>query len=143
MNFQPPDPEDPRDEDDLIQEAEKKGELRPVEDIANGILFKPHDDNQLKYDKRGKYTLEYFPEGYIALQRELATGLHPKLEKLLANHPADELDIRIAEIATYCQVALEGTYTIEERSNLCSILAGRLQLLREINTDTSQKIILN
>lgn len=129
------------DDDDLT--PEQQSELRPVEDIANGILFKPHEDNQLKYDKRGKFTLEYFPEGFIALQKELATGLHPKLEKLLANHPADELDIRIAEIASYCQVALDGAYTIEERSNLCSILVGRLELLREIGAAEKSQIILS
>lgn len=134
---------DPVPDPTITPTPEQSSELRPIVDIEAGILFKPHEDNQLKYDKRGRYTLEYFPEGFIALQKELATGLHPKLEKLLANHPADELDIRLAEIASYCQVVLEGTYTIEERSNLCSILVGRLELLREIGTDISQKIILS
>ena len=145
------DPIDPLDEistppDPAIVDAlteEQLSELRPVADLNAGILFKPHENNQLTYDKRGKYILEYFPEGYIALQRELATGLHPKLEKLLAKHPADEIDIRLAEVATYCQVALEGTYTIEERSNLCAILAGRLELLREVGAIEKGKIILS
>lgn len=75
---------------------------------------------------------EYFPEGYIALQKELMTGLHPALERLLAKHPPNELDIRIAEIASYCKILLDGIYTIEERNKLCFILAGRLEVLREI-----------
>ena len=79
-----------------------------------------------------KYTIQFFPEGYIALNKELATGLHPKLEKLLANHLADEVDIKLAEIATYCSVALDGVYTLAERDKLCFILAGRLEVLREI-----------
>ena len=73
-----------------------------------------------------------FPEGYIALQKELSTGLHPKLEKLLANHAPNELDIKLAEIASYVGVLLDGTYSLDERDKLCYILAGRLEVLREI-----------
>jgi hypothetical protein len=80
----------------------------------------------------GKYTFQMFPEGYIALNRELATGFHPKLEKLLANHPVDEVDIKLAEIASHCLVVLDGTYTIAERDRLCFILAGRLEAIREV-----------
>jgi len=79
----------------------------------------------------GKYRFELFPEGYIALNKELASGLHPKLEVLLNKHPVNEVDIRLAEIASYCMVLLDGTYTIAERDKLCFILAGRLEVLRE------------
>ena len=81
----------------------------------------------------GKIRFEFFPAGYIALNKELATGLHPKLEKLLANHRGEDLvDIRLAEIANYCLVALDATYTLAERDKLCFILAGRLEALREL-----------
>ena len=82
--------------------------------------------------RNGKMMLQFFPDGYAALNKELATGLHPKLEKLLANHPVEEVDIKIAEICTYCSIAVDGTYTLAERDNLCFILAGRLEVLREI-----------
>ena len=75
---------------------------------------------------------EFFPEGYIALNRELASGYHPTLTTKLGKHPSDEVDIRLAEIATHCSVLLDGTYTLEEREKLCAILAGRLEVLREI-----------
>lgn len=75
--------------------------------------------------------LELFPEGLIALNKELATGLHPKLETLLANHPAGEWEIKLSEIAAYCQVALDGVYPPEQISELGFILAGRLEVLRE------------
>lgn len=96
---------------------------------------------QTEYGKQdtwtnGKVRFEMFPEGYIALNRELATGLHPKLEKLLANHPADETDIKLAEIANYCLIALDATYTLAERDKLCFILAGRLEALRELPAPT-------
>lgn len=92
---------------------------------------------QTEYGKQdswtnGKVRFEMFPEGYIALNRELATGLHPKLERLLANHPSDEVDVKLAEIASYCAVALDATYTLEERDKLCFILAGRLEAVREV-----------
>lgn len=75
---------------------------------------------------------EYFPEGVILLNKELASGYHPKLERLLANHPVNELEIRLAEIASYCSVALDGTYGPEQIEELCAILSGRLMVLREI-----------
>ena len=89
----------------------------------------------------GKIRFEMFPEGYIALNKELATGLHPKLEKLLANNPAaDDVDVRLSQIAVYCAIALDGTYNLEERDKLCFILAGRLEALREL---PSPQIVVN
>ena len=87
----------------------------------------------------GKVTFEFFPEGYIALNKELATGLHPKLEVLLTAQPVDEVDIRLAAISTYCGIALDGEYTVGERDKLCFILAGRLETLRDI---PSAKIVI-
>ena len=81
------------------------------------------------------------PEGLIALNVELATGLHPKLAARLANHPADEWEIKLAEIASYCAVVLDGTYSAEEIDRLGFILAGRLEVLREL--PAPQTIILN
>jgi hypothetical protein len=82
----------------------------------------------------GKVRFEMLPEGYIALNKELATGLHSKLQKLLLNHYVDDIDIKLSEIAMYCGVVLDGTYTLAERDKLCFILAGRLEVLREIPT---------
>lgn len=77
-------------------------------------------------------TIEFFPDGYIALNAELATGLHPKLEKFLSEQPVDEVDLKLSIIAHYCAILLDGTYTLEARDKLCHILVGRLQVLREI-----------
>lgn len=76
-------------------------------------------------------TIEFFPEGYIALNAELATGFHPKLEAELSIYPADEVDLKLARIASYCAILLDGTYTLEERDKLCHILVGRLIVIRE------------
>lgn len=89
-------------------------------------------DELLKSVTNGKMVFEYFPDGYIALQKELSTGLHGALMKKLSNHGPEEIDIKLAEIAMHCSVVLDGTYTLAERDKLCSILAGRLEVLREI-----------
>ena len=60
----------------------------------------------------------------IALQEELRN--HPELCELIAKHPADQFEVRLAEIAAYCEVLLDGYYTEEELSNLCGILTNRL-----------------
>lgn len=67
----------------------------------------------------------FFPEEEQELQRELVH--HPELIKRLQNHPQNEQEIIIAEIATYCEVVLEGTYTPEMLTRLCGILARRLK----------------
>ena len=76
--------------------------------------------------------LGFFPDGYIALNKELASGLHESLAVKLANHPVDEIDVKLAEIASHCSIALKGDYSLEERNKLCFILAGRLEVLREL-----------
>lgn len=75
--------------------------------------------------------IEFFPEGLILLNEELASGYHPTLEKKLAKHPPDEWEIRLAEIASHCSVALDGIYPKEQISELAAILSGRLQVMRE------------
>jgi len=72
--------------------------------------------------------LEFFPESRIALSREVAE--HPPLLELLKKHPQAEFEIIIAEIALYCDVALDGNYTQEDLDKLCDILFKRLRTKR-------------
>jgi hypothetical protein len=96
-----------------------------------GTIFDRPSDHEVKQFVQGKFTVEFFPEGYILLNRELATGYHPALEILLQQIPADEIDLRLSVIAHYLGIVLDGTYTIEARSELCAIMSGRLELCRE------------
>lgn len=92
------------------------------------------NDHDVKTFKQGRMIVEMMPEGYIILNRELATGLHPKLEAILSAPQyanPDDIDLRLAAIATYCGIVLKGVYTLEQRSQLCCILAGRLEVLRD------------
>lgn len=74
---------------------------------------------------------EMWGEGIVALNAELATGLHSALEEKLSKHPAVETEIRLAEIATHCDVIVDGTYDPDGINKLCAILAGRLEVLRD------------
>lgn len=100
--------------------------------MANSpTIFDRPSDHEIRKFMQGKYQVELFPEGYILLNRELATGYHPALEALLAPQPADEVDVRLSIIAHYLGIVLDGTYTLEARSELCAIMSGRLELIRE------------
>lgn len=67
-----------------------------------------------------------FPQPYIELQRELATGLHVELEQILAGVAADELDMKLSHIAAYCGIILNDVYTLEDRIRLCELLLPKL-----------------
>ena len=69
--------------------------------------------------------LEYFDPRMLALQEEVSH--HPQLMGLLAKHPPQEMEMRIAEIAAYCEVILDGYYTQEELAQLADILTRKLK----------------
>lgn len=71
---------------------------------------------------------QMFDEARIDLNIEVRK--HPKLVDLLQKHPQDEFEMLLAEIACYCEVALDGDYTPDELSNLCKILCRKLQYKR-------------
>lgn len=71
------------------------------------------------------YNLEFFSDSRIALNHEVAE--HPELCSFLANHPAQEFEIRLAEIAAYCEVVLDDWYTPDDLDKLCDILWNKLR----------------
>lgn len=97
----------------------------------SGTIFDRPSDHEIRKFVQGKFNVEMFPEGYILLNRELATGYHPKLEILLSGFPTDETDLRLSVIAHFLGIVLDGAYTLEARSELCAIMSGRLELIRE------------
>jgi len=105
----------------------KKADLLSIADRMSQTNY-----GERKIIETGKVTIEFFPEGYQALNRELATGFHPRLEAILAESPVDEVDEKIANICTYCMVAIDGVYDLAQRDKLCFILAGRLEAMREV-----------
>lgn len=57
--------------------------------------------------------IELFPEPVIELNKELASGLHPELEKKLAEiQGGEDMFIeRFAIVLTHCGIAVDGLYT--------------------------------
>ena len=70
-----------------------------------------------------------FPEELIALNREIS--YHPKLQELLANHQAPEWEVKLAEIANYCEMILNGDYLPEDILRIATILTIKLVKKRE------------
>lgn len=89
-------------------------------------------EHSVRHLSAGKFTVEILPEGYILLQKELSTSYHPKLQSILNGIGLQEIDERLIACATYAGIALDGFYTIQERSVLAAMIAGRLELLREL-----------
>lgn len=96
--------------------------------------------DQFKNFGNGKIIFEIFPDEYLALNRELCTQKHPKLQNILAQCGAEDIDMKLAQIASYCSVVMDGCYTLEDRIKLCKILKEKLILLRE--PEVAQTIIL-
>lgn len=76
--------------------------------------------------------INIFPDEVIHLQREIIN--HPKLMNRLANnHRADSWETKLAEIAHYCDMILDGDYTEEDIKRICTILEKKLIERREDN----------
>lgn len=75
------------------------------------------------------HTIVMFPIERQTLNQEVTH--HPELQLRLNNHPADEFELKLAEIASYCDVVLDGTYTQQDLNNICKILANRLYSMRK------------
>lgn len=91
----------------------------------------------------GKYIFELFPIEYVELNVEMAQAWHKKLHAKIAEAGASmqDVDLKLALIASYCEVMMEDVYTLEDRIRLCKILKQKLILLREV--ESPQKILLS
>jgi hypothetical protein len=81
--------------------------------------------------KAGKYTIVEYPEEVIALNKELASGLHEDLEKHLAKNPTDDIWERLARVAAYCNIEVDGHFTSEEICDLCELCRVKLIDMRK------------
>lgn len=75
--------------------------------------------------------LNIWPQELIELNQEILN--HPKLQERLANHPVAEWEIKMAEIALYCEVIVDGDYLPEDMQRLAGILYRKLIERREDN----------
>ena len=79
--------------------------------------------------------INIWPDELIALNQELLH--HPELMERLANHlrndGVNEWEVKLAEIAVYCEVILDGEYLPEAIIKLCDILRIKLIARRKDN----------
>ena len=73
---------------------------------------------------------EYFPEVYIALNKEVLN--HPTLMERLAKHPEAEFEIKLAEVAAYCLIAVDGEFFPKDLEKLAELCLTRLQKLKGV-----------
>ena len=66
----------------------------------------------------------YFEPELIELRKEIAN--HPDLMTILAVQTNTDIYVHIAEIAAYCDMVLDGTYSMEDVLKLCVIMTERL-----------------
>ena len=67
---------------------------------------------------------EYFETELIDLRREIEN--HPELMMILGVQTNPDIYVHIAEIAAYCQMVLDGTYSKEDILKLCTVMTERL-----------------
>lgn len=72
---------------------------------------------------------ELFPEVFIELQAEIQQ--HEQLLINLLQLPKDSpMEVKLGEVAAYCQIVLDGMYTQEDVEKLCEILLKKLKQRR-------------
>jgi len=74
--------------------------------------------------------LEYFPEVFIELNKEIQQ--HDELQTLLLNNQNNDMLIKFAQVAAYCKVALDDTYTDQDLQKIAEILIDKLRAKRAI-----------
>jgi len=89
-----------------------------------------------------------FSDERISLNIEVRK--HPKLLEVLAQHPQDEFEILLAQIASYCEVVLNGEYLPSDLDNICKACYNKLvfkrtgfSIAREQKKDTDTNSTIN
>ena len=77
--------------------------------------------------------LEYFPEAYIELQKELR--FHPVLLDRLQKFDQKDVELVIAEIAAYCEILMDGIYVEADIVRLAELMIPRLRAKRQRPSD--------
>lgn len=79
---------------------------------------------------------EMFPQEILALQEEIIN--HPELIELLQQMETTEWTMRLACIAAYCEIIMDGTYSETDIRILCDTLTQRLKEKRTLVINTAE-----
>lgn len=76
------------------------------------------------------YQKELFPDVAVELQNEIYNN-HPELLRLLSKYPGRGLEVKVATIAAYCNIGVDGYFFDKDLEVLFELL---LKKLKEKNT---------
>lgn len=71
-------------------------------------------------------TLVMFPEVAVQVQLEIHNN-HPELLALLSKYPTRPLETKVATIAAYCGLAVDGNFGEKDLENLFEMLLKKLK----------------
>lgn len=74
--------------------------------------------------------LEFFSDAMIALNKEIQH--HPDLQEQLNHMPTHEMEVRLACIAAFCNVAMDGYFFKEELDEIAAMLFNKLREKRTL-----------
>jgi len=74
--------------------------------------------------------IQLFEPELIALRKEIE--FHPELKMILKGQESPDIYVHIAEIAAYCEIVLDGTYSRDDILKLCEIMTQKLFQKRSI-----------
>ena len=67
-----------------------------------------------------------FPEAAIAMNEEIMNH-HPDLLRILSKYPGRQLEVKVATIAAYCGLAVDGNFRESELEALFELLLRKLK----------------
>lgn len=79
--------------------------------------------------------LQFFPEEFILLSQEIQ--FHPDLVEILGGVASNEPEMKIAHIASYCEIVLDGIYDEPSLAKLAGICLKILKSKRTIQLVSS------
>lgn len=79
--------------------------------------------------------LVYFPESALVLDEEIKKN-HPALANVLAQYPNRPLEVKIAAVAAYCNIMVDGYFTENDLKQLIDLLLKKLQEKSAIFVDS-------
>ncbi len=79
-----------------------------------------------------KRELHYFPEAAIALNEEIAKN-HHELANLLAQYPNRPLEVKVATVAAYCNIMVDGWFQENDLDKLIHLLLKKLKEKSTLN----------
>lgn len=74
----------------------------------------------------GKRVQYIYPEVVLAVDMEIQQN-HPELLRILSQYPHRPLEVKVAAIAAYCKLAVDGNFKEQELENLFGLLLDRLK----------------